>query len=67
MPDKTIKCVECGNEFTFTEGEQNYYAERGYQEPKRCKDCRLKAKARREARQAKQAEEAAAPAEEKAE
>ena len=68
MPDKTIKCVECGTEFYFSEGEQAYYAERGYQEPKRCKECRIKAQARREARQAKQQQNAEQekPQEEKA-
>lgn len=45
--DKTITC-QCGNDFTFTVGEQRYYAERGYQEPKRCKPCREKRKAEKE-------------------
>ncbi len=48
MPDKTIKCVDCGNEFVFTEGEQAFYEEKGFHEPKRCKECRQKAKAARE-------------------
>ena len=39
--DKTLKCKECGNEFVFTAGEQEFYAERGFQnEPQRCKACR---------------------------
>ncbi|MDR0905731.1 MAG: zinc-ribbon domain containing protein [Oscillospiraceae bacterium] len=39
--DKTLVCKECGNEFTFTAGEQEFYAERGFQnEPQRCKNCR---------------------------
>ena len=39
--DKTLKCKECGNEFVFTAGEQEFYAERGFQnEPQRCKTCR---------------------------
>ncbi len=43
--DKTLTCVECGNEFIFTAGEQEFYAERQYQnEPKRCRDCRAKRK-----------------------
>ena len=45
MPDKTIKCVDCKQDFTFTEGEQDFYAEREYTDPKRCKDCREKRKA----------------------
>lgn len=44
--DKTIKCVDCGEEFTFTAGEQAFYAEKGFtNEPKRCKACRDKKKA----------------------
>lgn len=39
---KRIVCVECGKEFLFTEGEQRFYAEKGFDEPKRCKDCRDK-------------------------
>ena len=39
--DKTLVCKECGKEFTFTAGEQEFYAERGFQnEPQRCKPCR---------------------------
>ena len=39
--DKTLKCEECGNDFVFTAGEQEFYAEKGFQnEPKRCKACR---------------------------
>ena len=39
--DKTLVCKECGNEFVFTAGEQEFYAEKGFQnEPQRCKACR---------------------------
>lgn len=39
--DKTIVCKECGKEFVFTAGEQEFYAEKGFEnEPIRCKDCR---------------------------
>lgn len=39
--DKTIVCKECGKEFVFTTGEQEFYAEKGFEnEPIRCKDCR---------------------------
>lgn len=39
--DKTLTCKDCGNEFVFTAGEQEFYAERGFQnEPQRCKACR---------------------------
>ena len=37
LSDKTLTCVECGNTFTFTVGEQEFFASRGYNnEPKRC-------------------------------
>ncbi|KXG76598.1 zinc-ribbon domain-containing protein [Thermotalea metallivorans] len=43
--DKQIVCKDCGTEFTFTTGEQQFYAEKGFDnEPKKCKDCRQKAK-----------------------
>ena len=39
--DKTLVCKECGEEFVFTAGEQEFFAERGFQnEPQRCKPCR---------------------------
>ena len=28
--DKTLKCKECGAEFVFTAGEQEFYAEKGF-------------------------------------
>ncbi len=44
--DKTLVCRNCGAEFTFTAGEQEFYAEKGFEnEPKMCKDCRRKKKA----------------------
>lgn len=44
MSDKTLKCSECGKEFTFTAGEQEFYASKGFQEPKKCPECRKAAK-----------------------
>ena len=39
--DKTLICKECGAEFVFTAGEQEFYAEKGFvNEPQRCKNCR---------------------------
>ena len=39
--DKTLICKDCGQEFVFTAGEQEFYAEKGFQnEPQRCKPCR---------------------------
>ena len=39
--DKTLVCKDCGAEFVCTAGEQEFYAEKGFQnEPQRCKNCR---------------------------
>jgi len=38
--DLTLRCSECGQEFVFTAVEQQYFQERGYSSPKRCKPCR---------------------------
>lgn len=39
--DKTLVCKDCGEEFVFTAGEQEFYAEKGFtNEPQRCKTCR---------------------------
>ena len=40
MEDKKIICKDCGQEFTFTAGEQEFYKEKGFYEPVRCKECR---------------------------
>jgi CxxC-x17-CxxC domain-containing protein len=46
--DRTISCVDCGTEFVFTAGEQEFYAQRGFTEsPKRCTNCRARRKAQR--------------------
>ena len=48
--DKTLVCRDCGQEFVFTAGEQEFYAEKGFQnEPTRCKACRQARKASRPA------------------
>ncbi|HEV8636036.1 MAG TPA: zinc-ribbon domain containing protein [Chloroflexota bacterium] len=39
--DKTLTCRDCGQEFVFTAGEQEYFQTRGLtNEPGRCPDCR---------------------------
>ncbi|MDD2481220.1 MAG: zinc-ribbon domain-containing protein [Lutispora sp.] len=41
MADKNLTCKDCGKEFVFTEGEQEFYKEKGFEnEPQRCADCR---------------------------
>jgi CxxC-x17-CxxC domain-containing protein len=39
--DKTLTCRDCGSEFVFTAGEQEFYAQKGFtNEPTRCPACR---------------------------
>ena len=39
--DKTLICKDCGREFIFTAGEQQFYADKGFEGgPLRCKECR---------------------------
>ena len=48
MADKSLTCKDCGMEFVFTEGEQAFYKEKGFEnEPQRCPNCR---KARKQQR-----------------
>ena len=36
--DKTLVCKDCGKEFVWTAGEQEFYASRGFEnQPQRCK------------------------------
>jgi CxxC-x17-CxxC domain-containing protein len=46
MEDQVIACKDCGNDFEFTAGEQEFYEEKGLNAPQRCKDCRAAKKAR---------------------
>jgi CxxC-x17-CxxC domain-containing protein len=44
--DKTLTCQDCGTEFAFTAGEQEFYAQKGFSnEPSRCPSCRQQRKA----------------------
>jgi hypothetical protein len=47
--DKQLMCMDCNEEFTFTGGEQRFFAEKNFSEPKRCKVCRNLRKAKKEA------------------
>lgn len=41
MADKNLTCKDCRKEFLFTEGEQAFYKEKGFEnEPQRCPECR---------------------------
>ncbi len=44
--DKTLTCRECGAEFVFTASEQDFYAQKGFQnQPSRCPGCRAQRRA----------------------
>src|SRR5689334_24560322 len=43
--DKTLTCRDCGMDFVFTAGEQEFYAQKGFtNEPTRCPSCRQQRK-----------------------
>jgi CxxC-x17-CxxC domain-containing protein len=46
--DKTLQCATCGREFLFSAREQEFYHEKGFIEPKHCRECRQQRKRRRE-------------------
>lgn len=48
MEDKYLSCKDCGQEFLFSVSEQEFYAEKGFEnEPGRCADCRRARKQQR--------------------
>ena len=48
MPnDKTLTCQDCGQSFSFSADDQEFFATKGYSEPKRCPSCRQARKAER--------------------
>jgi len=46
--DKTLSCTDCKDGFIWTKGEQEFYEKKGFNEPKRCPDCRAKRKAEKQ-------------------
>ena len=41
--DRILRCVDCGAEFVWTAGEQQFFADKNFKnEPKRCKACKAK-------------------------
>jgi CxxC-x17-CxxC domain-containing protein len=46
--DKSLACRDCGAPFSFTAGEQEFYAQKGFtNEPSRCPECRAARKNQR--------------------
>ncbi len=48
MPDIQIPCVQCKEEFVFTEKEQEVFYQRNMMSPQRCGKCRSKKAAKSE-------------------
>ena len=47
--DERLTCTDCGAEFIFTSGEQQFFATKGFQnKPNRCPDCRAVRKSSRQ-------------------
>ncbi len=42
LDDRLLHCLDCGADFTFTVGEQLYFASKKLSVPKRCPACRRK-------------------------
>ncbi|MGP6156706.1 MAG: zinc-ribbon domain containing protein [Vulcanimicrobiaceae bacterium] len=48
VQDKTLTCKDCGTGFVFSVRDQQFYAEKGFEnEPQRCRDCRTQRKNQR--------------------
>lgn len=43
--DKTLTCADCGRQFLFSADDQEFFASKGYLEPKRCPSCRASRRA----------------------
>ncbi len=47
--DKSLTCADCGAPFTFTAGEQEFHAQKGFtNEPRRCPSCRSSRRSQRD-------------------
>ena len=46
LTNQVLQCKDCGQDFTWTAEEQEFYQQKGFTQPMRCKDCRVKARAR---------------------
>ena len=40
MVYKTVRCAQCGKTFEITNGEKEFFDKKGFQLPKKCKECR---------------------------
>ena len=49
MEEMKVTCKDCNKPFTISVKEQGWLKEKGFQPFKRCKECRLKRKQKKEA------------------
>ncbi|MFN0118575.1 MAG: zinc-ribbon domain containing protein [Elusimicrobiota bacterium] len=42
--DRKLICLDCNKDFIFDAGEQKFFKEKGFTDPKRCPKCRKKIK-----------------------
>ena len=52
--DQHLTCADCGHDFVWSAREQDFYREKGFQQPKRCK---ARARARKDKEQRGAADE----------
>lgn len=48
LEDKKLKCRQCGKDFLFTKGEQDFYQRKELHSPSHCPECRTAKQAQRE-------------------
>lgn len=46
--DKKLNCRDCGKEFVWTAGEQDFFSKKGFGAPLRCPECRQKRKGQKQ-------------------
>lgn len=44
--DRMLPCADCEQDFVFDAGEQRFFKEKGFTDPKRCPRCRKKVRSR---------------------
>lgn len=42
--DQHLTCSDCNRDFLWSAREQEFFAEKGFQQPKRCKECKQRRK-----------------------
>ncbi len=53
--DVESRCIDCGRDYIFTAGEQEFFETKGFTPPKRCKPCRIANKDQKEQRKQERA------------